>query len=144
MALKKTKYIMINSIITLSMNLVLNIILVKLIGMIGAAISTVIVSWISVAIYLYWTKNSLKLSLTELFPLPAIGKTALAVTISALISLSVLWIFGKSWIFQIVALVVFIIAYFLIGKALNAILPYDIQYIKQLLNQAKLKLFGTK
>jgi len=123
---------------------VLNIILVKLIGMIGAAISTVIVSWLSVAIYLYWIKNSLKLSLTELFPLPAIGKTALAVTISALISLSVLWIFGKSWIFQIVALVVFIIAYFLSGKALNAILPYDIQYIKQLLNQAKLKLFGTK
>ncbi len=64
--------------------------------------------------------------------------------VSALISLSVLWIFGKSWIFQIVAIVVFIIAYFLSGKALNAILPYDIQYIKQLLNQAKLKLFGTK
>lgn len=144
MALKKTKYIMINSIITLSMNLVLNIILVKLIGMIGAAISTVIVSWLSVAIYLYWIKNSLKLNLIELFPLPAIGKTALSVTISALLSLSVLWIFGKGWLFQILALLAFIICYFFTGKALNAILPYDIQYIKQLLNQAKMKISGNR
>ena len=144
MALKKTKYIMINSIITLSMNLVLNILLVKLIGMIGAAIATVIVSWFSVTIYLYWIKNSLKLNLRELFPLPAIGKTALSVTISALLSLSVLWIFGKGWLFQILALLAFIICYFFTGKALNAILPYDIQYIKQLLNQAKMKISGNR
>ncbi|HQP84347.1 MAG TPA: hypothetical protein PK058_04625, partial [Candidatus Syntrophosphaera thermopropionivorans] len=94
--------------------------------------------------YLYWIKNSLKLNLRELFPLPAIGKTALSVTISALLSLSVLWIFGKGWLFQILALLAFIICYFFTGKALNAILPYDIQYIKQLLNQAKMKISGNR
>ncbi|MCB5258087.1 MAG: oligosaccharide flippase family protein [Candidatus Cloacimonadaceae bacterium] len=144
MVMKQTKYIMTNSIITLSLNLVLNILLVKLIGMIGAAIATVIVSWLSVTIYLYWIKNSLKLNLRELFPLPAIGKTALSVTISALLSLSVLWIFGRSWVLQIIALLIFIISYYFTGKALNAILPYDIQYIKQLLNQAKMKISGNR
>jgi peptidoglycan biosynthesis protein MviN/MurJ (putative lipid II flippase) len=112
--------------------------------MIGAAIATIIASWLSVTIYLYWIKNKLKLNLKELFPLPAIGRTALSVVISAIISLSVLWIFGRSWVLQIIALLIFIISYYFSGKALNAILPYDIQYIKQLLNQAKMRLSGNR
>ena len=74
MALRKTRYIMINSLVTLGLNLVLNLVLVRLIGMMGAVIATVIVTWLSVALYLYWMRHKLGLDLTELFPLKALLK----------------------------------------------------------------------
>jgi O-antigen/teichoic acid export membrane protein len=77
MALRKTRYIMINSLVTLGLNLVLNLVLVRLIGMMGAVIATVIVTWLSVALYLYWMRHKLGLDLTELFPLKALLKTLL-------------------------------------------------------------------
>ncbi len=132
MALHKTSYIMINSTITLGLNLVLNIALVRMIGMMGAVIATVIVSWLSVAVYLYWMRHKLKLDLQELFPLKALLKTALVAAISALPAYAVLWILGRGWIFQILALLCYLAAFIILGKLSNAILTYDIDYAQKL------------
>lgn len=142
MALKKTRYIMVNSIITLGLNLVLNLILVRMIGMMGAALATVFVTWISAFIYLYWMRHDLKLDLSELFPLKAIFKTALVAALAGLLAMCVLWIFGQGWIFQLIALAVYLISFFLLGKYSNAILPYDIDYLKQLWSELLKKLGG--
>ncbi len=135
MALKQTRFIMLNSLITLSLNLVLNLILVRLIGMMGAVIATVIVSWLSVGIYLYWMRHKLKLDLAELFPLKALLKTALVAALSALPAYAVLWIFGRGWTFQVIALLCYLAAFLGLGKLSNAILPYDLDYGKKLWTQ---------
>jgi len=137
MALHKTSYIMINSTITLGLNLVLNIVLVRMIGMMGAVIATVIVSWLSVAVYLYWMRHQLKLDLQELFPLKALLKTALVAAISALPAYAVLGILGRGWIFQILALLCYLAAFIILGKLSNAILTYDIDYAQKLWAQFK-------
>jgi O-antigen/teichoic acid export membrane protein len=137
MALRKTRYIMINSLVTLGLNLVLNLVLVRLIGMMGAVIATVIVTWLSVALYLYWMRHKLGLDLTELFPLKALLKTLLVAGISALPAYVVFWIFGRGWAFQFVALFVYLATFVVLGKLSNAILPYDIEYAQKLWAQFK-------
>jgi len=137
MALRKTRYIMINSLVTLGLNLVLNLVLVRLIGMMGAVIATVIVTWLSVALYLYWMRHKLGLDLTELFPLKALLKTLLVAGISALPAYAVFLIFGRGWAFQFVALFVYLAAFVVLGKLSNAILPYDIEYAQKLRAQFK-------
>ncbi|MDD3464821.1 MAG: oligosaccharide flippase family protein [Candidatus Cloacimonetes bacterium] len=137
MALRKTRYIMMNSLVTLGLNLVLNLVLVRLIGMMGAVIATVIVTWLSVALYLYWMQHKLGLDLTELFPLKALLKTLLVAGISALPAYAVFWIFGRGWAFQFVALFVYLVTFVVLGKLSNAILPYDIEYAQKLWAQFK-------
>lgn len=137
MALRKTRYIMMNSLVTLGLNLVLNLVLVRLIGMMGAVIATVIVTWLSVALYLYWMRHKLGLDLTELFPLKALLKTLLVAGISALPAYAVFWIFGRGWAFQFVALFVYLVTFVVLGKLSNAILPYDIEYAQKLWAQFK-------
>lgn len=137
MALRKTRYIMINSLVTLGLNLVLNLVLVRLIGMMGAVTATVIVTWLSVALYLYWMRHKLGLDLTELFPLKALLKTLLVSGISALPAYAVFWIFGRGWAFQFVALFVYLVTFVVLGKLSNAILPYDIEYAQKLWAQFK-------
>lgn len=137
MATGKTRYIMANALITLGLNLALNLVLVRLIGMMGAVIATVAVSWISVGIYLFWIRRKLQLDLAQLFPLKALLKTALVASASALPAYAVLWILGRGWIPQIVSLLLYLAAFMLLGKALNAILPYDIDYAKQLWAQLR-------
>ncbi|HOZ00569.1 MAG TPA: oligosaccharide flippase family protein [Candidatus Syntrophosphaera sp.] len=140
MAMQKTRYIMVNSLLTLGLNLVLNLILVKAIGMMGAALATVIVTWLSVAIYMFWIKNHLKLRLNDLFPWKAIMRTALATVVAGALSMAVFFAFGQDWIWQFAALAVFAAAFILVGRGLNAILPYDVAYVKTLFRQARTRL----
>jgi len=140
MALQKTKYIMLNSIFILLLNLVLNLVLVQMIGMMGAAIATVVVTWISVGIYLFWIKSKLQLDLRELFPLKAILRTLVAVLLAGLASAATLWTFGRAWGAQLLSAAVFIMAYLALARFLNAILPYDVEYAVKLLDQAKARM----
>lgn len=135
MALQKTRYIMVNSLVTLGLNLVLNLILVRVLGMMGAAVATVIVTWFSAGLYLYWMRKRLRLSIAELFPLKAILKTAVAVALAAVPAAAVRWIFGYGWAAQIAAGIIFAALFLWLGKAFQAILPYDVQYVQTLLRQ---------
>ncbi len=140
MAMQKTRYIMFNSLLILGLNLILNLILVKVMGMMGAAVATVIVTWLSVGVYLFWIKYHLKLSLPALFPFKAILRTAFAVFLAGLQAALVLWIFKYSWPAQFIALFLFVVGYLFFGRFVDAILPYDIQYVKHLVGQLVLRL----
>ncbi|MGC9361376.1 MAG: oligosaccharide flippase family protein [Candidatus Syntrophosphaera sp.] len=140
MALKKTRYIMLNSIFVLLLNLVLNLILVKSMGMMGAAVATVIATWISVGIYLYWIKRKLLFRLPELFPFKALLRTLVAVLLAGLLAASILWIFGRAGGTQILSAAVFAVAYLALARFLNAILPYDVQYALKLIDQARTRI----
>jgi len=143
MALQKTRYIMLNSVIILSLNLVLNLILVQVMGMMGAALATVIVSWLSMVVYLYWMKHKLKLDLKALFPLKAILRTVVAVAGAGLSAAIAIWVLGPGWTAQIIAFIVFAAVFLLLARFVNAILPYDVQYVHKLLNQARARVFRT-
>lgn len=146
MALKKTHYILWNSLFTLGLNLILNLVLVRFIGMMGAALATVLVTWLSTLLYLYWIHKKLGLALRGLFPLEALVRTASTTALAGLAALLPLLILGQAWAFQILALLVFVLAYFFFGKALGAILPYDIDWFKAFLSSTvkKLSLLGKK
>jgi len=101
---------------------------------------TVIVTWLSVAIYMFWIKNHLKLRLNDLFPWKAIMRTALATVVAGALSMAVFFAFGQDWIWQFAALAVFAAAFILVGRGLNAILPYDVAYVKTLFRQARTRL----
>lgn len=137
MAMQKTKYIMYNSLLILSMNLILNLILVRFMGMMGAAVATVFVTWFSAGLYLYWIRHHLQLKLGELFPSLAILRTAAAVILSGVLTALTLRIFGQGWSIQLLALLIFACSYLLLGVLFKAILPYDISFIKELAGNLK-------
>ena len=130
MALGKTKQVMLNSILTLAANLALNIILVRQIGMMGAAIATVIVTWMSVGIYLLWMKTQLKLKLGDFFALWQVTKTAAAALGAGALAYLILRICPNPYLAYAGALVAFCLVYLLLGYQFKAIHPYDIELAK--------------
>jgi O-antigen/teichoic acid export membrane protein len=136
MALGKTKYIMQNSILTLGSNLVLNLVLVRVMGMMGAAVATVIVTWISVGVYLYWIRYRLHLHIPDLLPLKQLLKTALCVLAAGFAAWLALKVGNYGWIAYLLALPVFLGVFGGVGIVLNAILPYDLQLVKAMASKA--------
>lgn len=130
MALGKTKQVMLNSIFTLTANLILNIILVRQIGMMGAAIATVIVTWLSVGLYLLWMKTQLKLKLGDFFAMWQVVKTAAAVLGAGLVAYLILRFCPNIYIAYGAALIAFCLVYLLLGYQVRAIHPYDIDLAK--------------
>lgn len=125
-ALGKTRIIMINSAIVLCLNFVLNYILIKALGMKGAAIATVIVTWISVIIYLAQMKVVLKLRLQKLFPLIKIAKTALSAVLAAIPCLILQHRISQPVLRMILVGSLFSATYLLFSRISGALLPYDV------------------
>lgn len=130
MALGKTRRVMLNSILTLAANLMLNIILVRQMGMMGAAVATVIVTWMSVGIYLWWMKTQLKLKLGDFFAPWQVTKTAAAALIAGLLAYLILKVLPTPYLAYAAALLTFCLAYLLLGYQFKAIHPYDIELAK--------------
>ena len=130
MALGKTKQVMLNSMLTLSANLLLNIILVRQIGMMGAALATVIVTWLSVGVYLLWMKTQLRLRLKDFFALLQVFKTAAATLGAGLVAYLILRFCSNIYIAYSAALIAFCLLYLLLGYQFKAIHPYDIELAK--------------
>lgn len=137
MALDRTRYIMYNAVLVLVSNLILNLVLVRTMGMMGAAVATVIVTWLSVVLYLTWMKLLLKLDLAALLPLRAIARTAAATAVAGLATYGILTWLGLGWLGLAVGLVVFTAVYFAAGLAFKAILPYDIGLAKDLVASSR-------
>jgi O-antigen/teichoic acid export membrane protein len=130
----KTKYIFVISLVTLLLNTIMSLIMIKLIGIKGPAISAIVVTYITVAVYLYLIINKLKIKLSNLFPTSALLRTALSSIICAIISLSALSLkVYIVWQF-IIGAVIYALCYFLISILLKAILPYDLVVLKSILN----------
>lgn len=128
LAIGKTRLILINSIFTLVSNLILNVILVKALGMMGAAIATVIVTALSTIFYALWLSVKLKYNLREMIPWLALMKTALA----SLLAFVAAWLVVRnatSVVMQVLGMAVFGTIYLVLGYGLGAVLPYDIQML---------------
>lgn len=130
MALGKTRQVLYNSIFTLSANLVLNLILVRTMGMIGAAVATVIVTWLAAALYLVWMRWNLHLRLRDFFSFPPILRTLAACLAAGAASYAVLVAIPITIIAQAVSLLIFTCVYLACGYWFKAILPYDIDVLK--------------
>jgi len=129
-AFGKTRVVMYNSLFLLISNAILNYLLIIKFGMKGAAMATVIVTWLSVIIYLILIAKVLKLNLRAFFPLGKIAKNAILTIICAFFCMLIIKL-GKSTIpFLLAGGVVFMIAYLFLGKKTGVILDYDIQLLK--------------
>lgn len=126
MALGKTRVILWNAVFTLVCNLILNLILVRRYGMMGAAVATVIMTALSVLLYIVLIRFQIGLSLSRLIPWLPLAKTATASILATLAA----WLmigYSTSIILQLAAMPVFALVYALSGYLLGAILPYDLQ-----------------
>ncbi len=139
-AFNKTKVILLNSIIALVVNLILNLLLVRHLGMLGPAISTVAVTYISVQIYLGLIPRVLRISLSELFPSSALIKTLIASLIPAILVMYMTDFVNGDLLKLSVGFLGFSTLYLIIGKTIGAILPYDVNLVRTFVTDAMLKL----
>jgi len=129
-AFNKTKTVLYNSLIVLALNIVLNLVLLQLLGMQGPAISTVLVTYLGVVMYLYLIPRQIGISLKALIPAGAILKTLLA-TVSAGLGTYLLTMGMTGNILRLASgSIIFSVLYLIIGSAVGAILPYDFQILK--------------
>jgi O-antigen/teichoic acid export membrane protein len=126
-ALGRTRLVMIDSIIMLIMNAVLNFFLIKIYGMQGAAIATVIVSWLIVLVYLAQIRWQLGFKLLKLFPLWSLIKNLLAAILPAIAVVLLAVHISNSFWRMILGGSVYMLLYFAIGYLFKVILPYDLR-----------------
>jgi O-antigen/teichoic acid export membrane protein len=130
-ALNRTKYILYNAIFTLALNLGLNLILVNTpLKMKGPAIATVIVTYASMALYLFWIKSKLKFQLSKMIPWMQIARTLASALLAGVISYLSILLVESIWLNLIIGGSTFIVSYLTSAYLLGAILPYDIASMK--------------
>jgi len=131
-AFGKTRIIMVIAIFTLVVNTILNYIMIHIWGMQGAAIATVVVTWLAVIIYLIWMKIDLHLQLSSFFPIPGIIRTTM-VTILAGLSVIPVFFYTSSWLARVFCGVPLVsLLYLLLGRLAGVILDCDIAFIRGL------------
>lgn len=125
-ALGKTRLGMINSVIMLIVNIILNFFLIRIYGMQGAAIATVIVSWLITLVYLYQLRMLMGFKLLKLFPLWSLIKNLLAAILPAL-AVAVLAVHMPHPFWRmILGGSAYMLLYFAIAYWFKVILPYDL------------------
>lgn len=132
----KTKIIMLNSLLILCCNAMLNYLFIRLWGMQGAAIATVVVTWLSMLLYLLQMKGILKLQLRSFFPWTKIAKTCAAAMLASLTSLPVINFFSIPLLSMFLGGTVFVVVYLLLGRLFGVILDYDLQLISSMLKES--------
>lgn len=128
-AFGKTKVIMLNALFMLILNIVMNYFFIKAMGMKGAAYATVLVTWLSVGLYLFMMKRILKLHLRDYFPIVKVLRTALTTFIAAMICLPVIHITSVSILNMAIGGLLFTILYIVLGRLFGAILSCDVRLI---------------
>ena len=138
-----TKIAMTTNIASNVVNVIFNFLLIggrlgfPALGVKGAAIATVIVTWLSVMIYLIQIAKVLKLKLLDFFPIGKITKNALVTIISLFLSFLIIWLGKQNLLFVAIGGIVFILSYLLLGRKTGVILDYDVQLAKELINDLK-------
>ncbi len=131
-AFGKTKLIMLISIFTLFSNAFLNFFMIRKWGMQGAAFATVIVTWLSVVIYLILMRRNLRLRLLSLFPVARIIRTALVALLSAL-PVYILFVVTAFPLLRVVfGSGLYLLSFLIMGRLLGIILDCDLEFIRSL------------
>lgn len=143
-AFNQTRVILINSVLVLAANMVLNLWLVKTLGMMGPAIATVAVTYMSVIIYLILIPTLIHIPLKKLFPSLALIKTFSSAIIAALI----VYFFARGilnpYLKITVGSTIFGMIYLGIGRLSGAILPYDISFLRSFIQDMLVKVRLSK
>jgi len=139
-AMGKTKVIMLNSILALFANAGLNFLLIRKMGMQGAALATVIVTWLSVALYMLQMKGILHINLGNFFPVTKILKTFGVTILAGLVTYPLIRILPNPFITMAVSGLTFSTAYLLLGRWLGVILDYDLDILYSFFKTAKQRL----
>lgn len=136
-AVNRTKYIMQNAILTLVANLILNLVLVNTsLKMQGPAIATVIVTYLSSAVYLWLIHFRLKYSLKLMLPLSQLLRTMIAAILAGALVYPFLSILHHQLLRLSVIPIVFLILYLGIAYISKALLPYDLESISSGLKES--------
>lgn len=133
----KTKLVMLDSLIMLTANAILNYILIRSLGMKGAAIATVIVSWLMAMIYLLQMKYHLKIKVSRFFPWAKMLYSLLIALIPAIIIYPFLGYISIPFLRMTVFGALYMLLYFIIARTLRIIRNDDIQMAFDLLNSFK-------
>lgn len=140
-AFGKTKAILINALFMLSANAVMNYFFIQAMGMKGAAYATVLVTWLSVGLYLVMMKSSLHLKLREFFPFSKVLRTALVTLLASAACTPFSRAFSMDLLNMFVGGMVFMTVYYILGRLLGAILPYDVELGRSFVKDALSKVF---
>jgi O-antigen/teichoic acid export membrane protein len=124
-AFGKTKVIMYNALFMLVANVIANYFFIKAFGMSGAAWATVLVTWISVVLYLVSMKITLGIYLRDYFPIRSVLLTALTAGLAAWLCYPWRYITSYNISNIIVGGTLYCMAFYIIGKLLGVILKYD-------------------
>lgn len=137
----QTKFIMWDSLIMLFANIVLNYILIVKLGIKGAAIATVIVSWLMLFVYLYQIKHYLKLKLSAFFPWAKMFFTLLVAIIAGLAIYPFVHFISLPFVRMIVFGSLYLLIYATFAYLCHLILPYDLntglEFAKNLIAKVK-------
>ncbi len=128
-AFGKTKVIMLNSLFVLSLNVVMNYFFIKAMGMKGAAYATVLVTWLSVGLYLVMMKHVLKLRLRDYFPIVKVARTGIVTLASVLICLPLIHITDTPFLNMLIGGMLCSMLYIVLGRLLGAILSCDVMLV---------------
>jgi O-antigen/teichoic acid export membrane protein len=127
-AMGKTKLVMIDSVVMLVLNAVLNYILIGIYGMQGAAIATLLVSWLIVGLYLFQMQRNLKLKVSNLFPTADLLMNTLVALIPIPVVLPVARMIVNDFLRMIIGGCLYMLLYFLSGLLLRVIKTYDLSF----------------
>lgn len=124
----KTRLVMLDAVIMLVLNAILNYILIREMGMQGAAWATVLVSWLILIVYLLQIKYALGFKLLRLFPLGRLLRTMLA----ALLPIPLVLFFAgyiPQYVLRMFAGGAFYaLLYFAVAWLFKVILPLDLDF----------------
>ncbi|MCK9558162.1 MAG: oligosaccharide flippase family protein [Candidatus Cloacimonetes bacterium] len=126
-ALGKTKLVMLDSLIMLILNVILNYILIRTFGMVGAAIATVIVSWFIVLVYLFQMRYCMGLKLLDMFPLQSILTNLCAALLPVFVVVPVSGLIPNSFLRMTLGGTIYMLLYYGIARILRVIKPYDLE-----------------
>jgi len=132
-AMGKTKVIMLNSVLVLVSNLILNYFFIQLMGMKGAAIATVVVTWMSVLLYLLQMRYILHIRLADYFPLTKILKNLSIAVIVGAVALPFTLVNTSNLMILLITCIMYCIVYVFFGMIYGVILPYDVATAKSFL-----------
>lgn len=138
-AFGKTKAILINAIFMLSMNAVMNYFFIQAFGMKGAAYATVLVTWLSVIIYLLMMKSTLHIRLRLYFPLDKLIRNAWITVIAISVCYPVSRLFSLDILNMLFGGVLFMGVYFFAGRIFGVILNCDIELVQSFITDARTK-----
>jgi len=128
----KTKILLYRAVLSLIVNIILNILFLKLFGFIGPSMASVLLAFIDVAVFLAIFKYYLKLDLKALFPIFPLINIFIITLISSVLSSIILFLHFSTFLTVFAGLLVFFSLFITQCFLFNIIKKHEIEYLSKL------------